>query len=207
MSHRKATVRLLATALLKYQRITTTLRKAKEARRLAEKLISFGRRNDLEARRRAFSILTNRDVVERLFKDVAPLFKDRTSGFTRIIPTGFRRGDGASMAIVELTEKKIVEKAPKKKKAAPPEKEKAAPETEATAVQPSGKVKEGPARPKGEPKHREGPKPKAVPKSKPTLEEERAREKAKTEGKRFEEKKGGFLKQLRGRFRKRGTDT
>jgi large subunit ribosomal protein L17 len=203
MSHRKATVKHLATALLKFQRISTTIRKAKEARRLAEKLITLGKRDDLAARRRAFSLLTNRDVVEKLFKEIAPLFKNRQSGFTRVIPFGFRRGDGAPMAILELTEKKAVEKAPKKQRA--PKKEKA-PEEEPLAERgPTGAEPE--KKPKEAPKKQEAPRLKVVPKSKPTLEEEKAREKAKTEEKRIDEKRGSFLKNLRGRFRRRGTDS
>ncbi len=180
-SHRKATLKSLVSALIKFQRITTTARKAKEARRLAERLITIGKRDDLFARRRAYSILTNREVVLKLFKDVSPLFKTRSSGFTRIIPFGFRRGDGAAMVILELTEKSHIEKAPKPKKAKESKKEPEKPH-----------MKEAP--------------PAQTAKSKPTLEEEKAREKAKIEERRTEGMKKGFLQNLRGRFRKRGTD-
>jgi len=187
-SHLKATVKHLATALIRFQRIETTVGKAKEARRLVERLITIGKTDDLTSRRMAFSMLNNREVVLKLFKDVAPLFKDRTSGFTRIIPFGFRKGDGACMAILEFTEKKMIEKPPKKAKQA---------------------KKEAPAEgPREEEKKPEEPKtPKSAPKAKPTMDEEKAREKARAEEKKVEGAKGkGFLQNLRGRFRKRGTD-
>jgi len=196
-SHRKDTLRLLATALLRFQRIKTTMRKAKEARRVAEGLITLAKRDDLTARRRAFSVLTNRDIVERLFRDVAPLFKNRASGYTRIIPLGFRKGDGAQMVLLELTEKKIIEKAPKKAKAA---KKEAAADAKAAKPKEEAKGAEVKEAPK---KLQEEPKPRGVPKSKPTFMEEKAKEKAKTEDKKMEDRKG-FMRNLRGYFRKRG---
>ena len=116
-SHRKATMRNIAKSLLKYQRIEISLARAKEVRRLTESLITLAKTDTVTNRRRAYSILTDRDLVGKLFKETAPLFKDRIGGYTRIIPSGFRRGDGANMCIIELTEKKIIEKLPKKKKA------------------------------------------------------------------------------------------
>src|SRR3989338_3435715 len=118
-AQRNATMRNMVKALFKHQRIETTVRRAKEARRLAERLITLSKDDSIAARRRAYSILTDRDLVTKLFKEIAPLFKNRNSGFTRIIPLGFRRGDGANMAFLELTEKKMVEKLPKKKKEKP----------------------------------------------------------------------------------------
>jgi len=189
-SHRKATLKNLVRALIKFQRITTTARKAKEARRLAEKLITIGRHDNLFARRRAYAILTDRVTVLKLFKDVVPLFKERSSGFTRIIPSGFRRGDGASMVILELTEKVHIEKAPKKKKKREEKNESEHPKEEAKTLT------------------KEPAPPTHGTKSKPTLEEEKASQKAKTEDKRIDGiRKKGFLQNLRGRFRKRGTDT
>ena len=115
-ARRSATMNNMAASVLKYQRIETIHARAKEVRRLVERLITLSKEDTVFARRKAYSILKDRDLVMKLFKETAPLFKNRTSGFTRIIPTGFRRGDGANMAILELTEKKIVEKHPKKKK-------------------------------------------------------------------------------------------
>ena len=182
-AQRNATMRNMVKALFKHQRIETTVRRAKEARRLAERLITMSKDDSIAARRRAYSILTDRDLVTKLFKEIAPLFKNRNSGFTRIIPLGFRRGDGASLAILELTEKKVVEKLPKKRK------EKPKPES-AKEPEPTKEAK------KEEPKQRH------ISKSKPTMEEEKIREKTKTEDKRIADKKG-FMKNLRGFFRRK----
>lgn len=111
-AHRKATLRNMARSLLKFQRIETIRARAKEVRRLVEHLITLGKTDTVTSRRHAYSILSDRDLVFKLFKEVSPLFKSRTSGYTRIIPMGFRRGDGADMCILELTEKKIIEKLP-----------------------------------------------------------------------------------------------
>lgn len=116
-SHRIATLSMMAKHLIMYQGIRTTHAKAKEARRLAERLITLAKKNDLTARRRAFSILKDRDVVVRLFKDIMPLFANRVGGYTRIIPIRTRRGDGAELVLLELTEKIKEEKPEKKHKA------------------------------------------------------------------------------------------
>lgn len=194
-SHRNATLRNMVRSLLRYQRIETTLRRAKEARRLAERVITLARFDTVAARRRAYDILTDRDLVTKLFKETAPLFKARTSGFTRIIPLGFRRGDGASLAILELTEKKVVEKTPKKKKV----KAKVGEGPVEVKAEAAGKVR--PEEAKKEVK-REEPKAKTIPKSKPTLDEEKRQEKAKREDKKIADKKG-FMKNLRGFFRRK----
>jgi len=104
-SLRKATLRDLAKATLIDQRICTTSAKAKEARRLVEKLITLGKKDTLAARRRAFAILCDHTLVSSLFKETAPRFKNRTGGYTRIIPFNNRIGDNAKMVFLELTEK------------------------------------------------------------------------------------------------------
>ncbi|MFA6142433.1 MAG: 50S ribosomal protein L17 [Candidatus Omnitrophota bacterium] len=189
-SHRKATLRNMARSLLKFQRIETIRARAKEVRRLVEHLITLSKTDTVTSRRHAYDILSDRDLVSKLFKEISPLFKSRTSGYTRIIPMGFRRGDGADMCILELTEKKIVEKLPKKKKV-----------KEAKA-----QVEEGKEAKKEEHKdqpHVVEPKMKTVPKTKPTLDEEKRTEKARSEDKKMADKRG-FMKNLRGLFRKRG---
>lgn len=202
-SQRKATLRNMVKGLLRYQKIQTTMRRAKEARRLAEHLITLSKSDNSASRRRAYSILTDRDLVTKLFKEISLLFKARQSGFTRIIPLGFRRGDGATLAILELTEKRTVEKKPKKKK----EKTAAAEEgpKEAPRVKPEkaagAKLEEGKKEVKKEPR-KEEPKVMTIPKSKPTLEEEKKTSKAKTAEKKIEGKKN-FLKNLRGFFRRK----
>jgi large subunit ribosomal protein L17 len=103
-SWRKATVRSLAQALIRWERIQTTRAKAKEAQRLVEHLITLGKRGTLADRRRAMAILNHAPLVHRLFDELAPRFQNRAGGYTRIIANGFRRGDGASLAILELVE-------------------------------------------------------------------------------------------------------
>ena len=101
----RATMRDLAKATLIQERICTTRAKAKEARRLIEKLITLGKKDTLAARRRAFAILCDHDLVSRLFRETAPRFKTRPGGYTRIIPFVQREGDNAQLAFLELTEK------------------------------------------------------------------------------------------------------
>ncbi|MCA9407453.1 MAG: 50S ribosomal protein L17 [Candidatus Omnitrophica bacterium] len=107
-SHRKATIRDLAKATLKAQRISTTKAKAKEARKLVDKLITLGKKGSLAHKRQAFSILCDHRLVSRLFNKTAPLFKNRIGGYTRIISLGNRRGDNAQLVFLELTEKEEV---------------------------------------------------------------------------------------------------
>ena len=102
-SHRKALFRNLVTALLERERIQTTDAKAKEVRRLAERMITLGKRGTVAARRRAFAFIRRRAIVTRLFNDIAPRFADRPGGYTRTIKIGFRRGDAASLSVIELT--------------------------------------------------------------------------------------------------------
>ncbi len=100
-SHRKALMRNLMNALVRSERIVTTVAKAKELRRLADRLITLGKRNDTHARRLAFSMLTDKENTEKLFAGLAGRFVNRQGGYTRIMRTGFRAGDGSDMAILE----------------------------------------------------------------------------------------------------------
>ncbi len=106
--HRRALLANLATALLTHGRIETTETKAKVLRPYAEKLISLGKRGDLHARRQALAKLRYRPIVDHLFGDVASACSDRVGGFTRIIKTGYRAGDAAPMAIIELVDQVAV---------------------------------------------------------------------------------------------------
>ncbi len=101
----KATLRDLAKSVLIDQRICTTRSKAKEGRKLVEKLITLAKKDTLDARRRAFAILCDHALVSSLFKETAPRFKNRMGGYTRIIPFNKRMGDNAEMVFLELTEK------------------------------------------------------------------------------------------------------
>jgi large subunit ribosomal protein L17 len=109
-AHRKALYSNLAGALIEHGRIRTTVTKAKAVKPLAEQMITLGRRGDLHARRQATSFLRSRDVVHKLFAEVAPLFKDRPGGYTRIVKIGPRAGDSAEMAYLELVDEQYVAK-------------------------------------------------------------------------------------------------
>lgn len=110
------------------QSIITTTPKAKEARRLAEKLITVAKKDDIHSRRKVFSVLRDETLIAKLFKEIAPLFKNRNGGYTRIIHLGKRRGDNADLSVLELTEKKVVAPKTKPKKEKPAEAKPAAPE-------------------------------------------------------------------------------
>ncbi|AHF05925.1 50S ribosomal protein L17 [Desulfitobacterium metallireducens] len=100
--HRGAMLRNLATSLLKYERIETTEARAKELNAITEKMISLGKQGDLAARRHAMAYLMEEDVVTKLFETIAPKYSDRQGGYTRIMKTGFRRGDAAELVLIEL---------------------------------------------------------------------------------------------------------
>ncbi|MDD5241683.1 MAG: 50S ribosomal protein L17 [Sulfuricella sp.] len=104
-SHRLAMLRNMAVSLLNHEVITTTLPKAKELRRIAEPLITLGKKPTLANRRLAFDRLRDRDVVGKLFSELGPRFQTRNGGYLRILKCGFRKGDNAPMAIVELLDR------------------------------------------------------------------------------------------------------
>lgn len=101
-SHREAMFRNMVTSLFEHERIVTTTPKAKEARRLADKMITLAKKGDLHARRQALSFIRSKDIVAKLFDVIQLQFVDRNGGYTRIIQTGVRQGDAAAMAILEL---------------------------------------------------------------------------------------------------------
>lgn len=103
-SHRKATLSALATALFLYKRIVTTLAKAKEARRFAEKLITKAKRGDIHSRRLVARFIRNRKALKELFDEIAPRVIDRPGGYTRVVRLGFRCGDSAELAVLELVD-------------------------------------------------------------------------------------------------------
>ncbi|MDN5344193.1 MAG: large subunit ribosomal protein [Clostridia bacterium] len=100
--HRKMLLRNIVTSFLREGKIETTEMRAKELQSLAEKMISLGKRGDLHARRLALAYLLDEDVVTRLFKEIAPRYQEKNGGYTRMMKTGFRQGDGAPMVRVEL---------------------------------------------------------------------------------------------------------
>lgn len=104
-AHRKALFSNMSNSLFKYEQIRTTLPKAKALRPLAEKLITLSRRGDLHARRQILSFLQDNEITAKLMSDLAPRYKDRSGGYIRIIKNGFRYGDNAPMAIIELVDR------------------------------------------------------------------------------------------------------
>lgn len=121
-SHRQAMFRNMVTSLLDHERIYTTLPKAKEIRRWTDWMITLGKRGDLHARRQSLAVIRSKDIVHKLFADLAPRYQNRPGGYTRIIKAGYRRGDAAPMCIIELTspsEQPVAKKTkPKKSKEA-----------------------------------------------------------------------------------------
>jgi large subunit ribosomal protein L17 len=119
-AHRKALFKNLVLALVKHERIKTTDAKAKELRHFADRMVTLGKRGDLAARRMAFDFMQSRDAVKKLFDEIAPRFKERAGGYTRVIKFGFRRGDAAPLSIIEFTDvsERAEAKKPRKKRAA-----------------------------------------------------------------------------------------
>ncbi|MBD3184374.1 50S ribosomal protein L17 [Candidatus Poribacteria bacterium] len=103
-AHRKAMLSNMVTSLFEHEKIETTLPKSKELRRTAEKLITLAKRGDLHARRQAAVTVRDKDVLKKLFDDIAPRYNERNGGYTRIIKLGYRFGDGAPMSVIELVE-------------------------------------------------------------------------------------------------------
>ncbi len=104
-SHRKAMFANMATALIEHEQIVTTLPKAKDLRSVADKLITLGKRGDLHSRRQAASRLKDPEQVRKLFEVLGPRYKDRAGGYTRVLKAGFRYGDNAPMAVIELVDR------------------------------------------------------------------------------------------------------
>ncbi|MFC1631171.1 50S ribosomal protein L17 [Candidatus Omnitrophota bacterium] len=175
--HRVATLRNLVISLFKYQRIKTTKTKAQLARSFAERLITLGKKGTLHSRRQAQRLLVNKSAVRELFSQIVPLFKAKTSGFTRIIRYTNRSGDGAELVFLELTQRSTPAKPTKKAKpksakeatpaaeqqepvkpaekprsdAAPKLAERAKPAKEPQATKPKPKEKPGPPQKKSKP--------------------------------------------------------
>ncbi|KPK39922.1 MAG: 50S ribosomal protein L17 [Gammaproteobacteria bacterium SG8_47] len=108
-SHRKAMLQNMAASLFRHEMIKTTLPKAKELRRVAEPLITLAKIDSVAKRRLAFARLRDRDMVTKLFSELGPRYQSRPGGYLRILKCGFRPGDNAPMAVVELVDRPIVE--------------------------------------------------------------------------------------------------
>jgi large subunit ribosomal protein L17 len=104
-THRKAMFANMATSLIKHEQIVTTLPKAKDLRRVTDRLITLGKRGTLHARRQAASVLRDDAMVRKLFDELADRYKERNGGYTRVLKAGFRYGDMAPMAVIELVDR------------------------------------------------------------------------------------------------------
>lgn len=104
-AHRLAMLSNMAASLIKHEQITTTLPKAKELRRVVDRLITLGKRGDLHARRQAIAALGDRAIVGKLFATLGPRYAERAGGYTRVLRAGFRYGDAAPMAVIELVDR------------------------------------------------------------------------------------------------------
>lgn len=120
-THRAAMFRNMATSLLKHEQITTTLPKAKELRPYVERIITLGKRGGLHARRQAYAVIMDEKVVDKLFTTIAERYKTRQGGYCRVLKAGFRYGDMAPMAVIELMDRdpaaKGLDSGPKPEKA------------------------------------------------------------------------------------------
>lgn len=189
VGHRRSLLRNISLGVLRHQRIKTTKTKAKEAVKVIDRLITLTKTADLHSRRMAFDILRDRTEVLYLFTKIGPLFKNRMGGYTRIIPFGYRRGDGAELVLLELVEKLPGFDKPKEKKKKTAEKK-----TE-KEVKPAAKPETAQTE-----QHKEKPHelPKEQIKKTPVKIIDRDREKAKSEHDKLQK---GFLKGLRTMFR------
>ncbi len=106
-AHRQAMLANMAASLIKHEQITTTLPKAKELRRVVDRLITLGKRGDLHARRQAIAALGDKAMVRKLFATLGPRYAERAGGYTRVLKAGYRYGDAAPMAIIELVDRDL----------------------------------------------------------------------------------------------------
>ncbi|MPZ11322.1 MAG: 50S ribosomal protein L17 [Kiloniellaceae bacterium] len=104
-SHRKAMFANMAASLIKHEQIKTTLPKAKDLRRVIDRLVTLGKRGDLHARRQALSVLRDTQITAKLFEELAERYKERNGGYSRVLKAGFRYGDMAPMALIELVDR------------------------------------------------------------------------------------------------------
>jgi len=116
-AHREAMMRNIVTSFFREERVKTTEAKAKALKRVADRMVTLGKRGDLHARRQAASYIRDKKVVKKLFEDISVHYRGRQGGYTRIIKLGFRTGDNAPVSLVELVDRKLLQNtSPKKKK-------------------------------------------------------------------------------------------
>jgi len=108
-SHRKAMLRNMAASLLEHERIQTTLAKAKEVRKMTDHVITLGKKESLHARRQVLELIPDKKLVKKVFDTLAPRYSERPGGYTRIYKMGYRRGDAAPLAVIELVDAEFTE--------------------------------------------------------------------------------------------------
>ncbi|MFH0732058.1 MAG: 50S ribosomal protein L17 [Candidatus Omnitrophota bacterium] len=200
-SGRKELMRSLVRNAIIYSSIKTTLPKAKEASRHLDKLITIAKKQTLQARRAAFDLLQDKDLVARLVNEIAPLFKNRNGGYTRVIRLNNRHGDGVQMAVLELVEK--IKKEPKPKKGKKPKAAQAQKPQEAQKQdieQPKQHLPEIEKPPKEEKKP---PKEEKKPPKKKEVKPVQEKKPFAQEKKKPEAKKEGLFGKIKGMFRKK----
>lgn len=165
----------MVTSFLKYEKIETTDIKAKELRRVAEKMITLAKRGGLHARRQAAAVLREKEVVQKLFDEIGARFADRQGGYTRIVKTGFRAGDSAPMAVIELMVRPSEKKEKKEAKAKKETKAKAAPKAKKEPKAEKAKAAKAPKAEKA-PKVAKEAKPKKAAAKKPAAKKETGKE-------------------------------
>lgn len=144
-THERMMLNQLASQLFEHKRIQTTETKAKRLQPVAERLVSFAKRGDLHARRRVMRQILDKSVVHELFTEIAPLVENREGGYTRVIKTGFRKGDNAPMAVIELVLEPVNPKPKKAKKAEAPAAAEAPAEDEVETAEAPAEATEAPA--------------------------------------------------------------
>ncbi|MEI9474973.1 MAG: 50S ribosomal protein L17 [Deltaproteobacteria bacterium] len=176
--HRSLMFRNMLVSLIEHERLKTTLAKAKELRKVAEKIVTLGKKDSLHARRLAFALLRNEDIVKKLFTEIAPRFKDRQGGYTRIYKLGWRAGDAAPLSLIEWVTLSAEEE--KKKSAVKKAKEalkKVVPKKKGAAEKPEAEKKEKKIKAtKAEKEGKETKKAKKTPEVKKAKEEREAKE-------------------------------
>ncbi|MCB9029840.1 MAG: 50S ribosomal protein L17 [Deltaproteobacteria bacterium] len=141
VAHRRALLRNLATSFVLHDKCRTTLPKAKELRPIIEKFITLARKDSLHGRRQAYSYFFDKQAVHKLFAEIAPRYKDRTGGYTRILKTDPRPGDAAPMAVIEFVSAEVEAKPKKKTAKKSSAKKSAAPKADDTAVEKKASAK------------------------------------------------------------------
>ncbi len=189
---RKALMRSLLRNLLISERIKTGYVKAKEVSSLADRLISLGKKNTTTSKKTAIEILGSKELINRLFDEIAPRYAGRNGGYTRVLQLIPRRGDGSKMGLLELTERKVIEKSPVKK----------SPKKETEEKKKSDLEKKKEKKPAAKEEKTASPAPqKEVPETaKDKIEEEKAKELAKSEKEKIRK---GFFKDIRRYFRRK----